>query len=198
MNAAVSAVPSPARALPTAAVAKPASSSALPIGRRRKPRIATTTRAIEPATLPTIASIRAGKNARCCCASGIELPAIGDSSRHGEGDADGEADVDERDRAGDPHARQQERPGAEQRGGQKAAEEVVGAEAAVVPAGCGPGGDRGCTERVGGEPGRPREQVRLPLRTPARGEQPGEPEGQERSAEGEDRFHAGSVVTLCF
>ena len=79
MNAAVSAVPSPASALPTAAVAKPASRSALPIGRRRKPRIATTIRAIEPATLPTIARIRAGKSARCSCASGIDVPPIGDS-----------------------------------------------------------------------------------------------------------------------
>jgi hypothetical protein len=118
--------------------------------------------------------------------------------RHAEGDACGEPRVDECDRPGGADADAEQRPGAEERCGQQAAAEVVRAEDAVVPARrCSPG-DRGGPERISRKPRAPGKKLRLAPLPPARREQAGKPQGKERRGEGEERFHAGSLVRLCF
>ena len=82
--------------------------------------------------------------------------------------------------------------------GQQAAEEVVGAEPTVVPAGGRAPRDRGGPERVGREPGPPGEQLWLRRSRQRAASRPASRKSQERRGEGEERFHAGSVVRLCF
>ena len=109
--------------------------------------------------------------------------------RYREADADREAGVDERDRCRLPPAGEEERAGAEEGRGQQGAGRVVDAEGAAVPAvGLSPR-DRARGDRVCGEAGRPREELRTPLRAPAARKEAREAEGEKRGGEGDERVH---------
>ena len=172
---------------------KPASSRTFPTGRRRRPVIATPISASEPATLPAIASTRAGKSSRCSLAAGIDVPATGSTS----GTASATPRPGRRRRARPGSARRIPAPSSEPAPSSGAveepAEEVVRAKDAVVPACRGAPGDRGGAERVGGETGAPGGELRRAALAPAAGEETGEPQGEERGAEREDRFHRRSL-----
>src|SRR5438445_609166 len=75
MPSALPAAPRPARPLPVAAAAMPATISPFPTGWRRKERSATTTTASVPSAFARIASSRAGRKARWSCAAGIPCAA---------------------------------------------------------------------------------------------------------------------------
>ena len=92
------AAPSPASALPARRDARSRRGAArCPTGRRRSRATATPTSASEPAMLPAIASMRAGKSAEVLLRLGNRRAGDRALERHRERDADREAGVDERD-----------------------------------------------------------------------------------------------------
>ena len=113
--------------------------------------------------------------------------------RHRERDADGEADVDERDRRGAASPGEHEGAGAQERRGEETAGGVVDAEGAVVPARCLAPRDRGRRDRVGGESCRPSKQLRSPAGPISRCQQARKPEGDQCRSEGHERFHASRL-----
>ena len=110
MNAAVSAAPSPGEGAARGRRGEPGQQERVPERPPSKAWTRPTISASEPATLPTIASSRAGKNAEVLLRLGDRRPGHARLERHGERDADGEPDVDEDDRA-----RSARRPGAANR-----------------------------------------------------------------------------------
>ena len=118
-------------------------------------------------------------------------PVGGERAVHGhrEGDSDCEPRIRERDRRGPAASGQQEGAGAEQRRRQQRAGGVVDAEGAPVPACRLAPGDRRGGDRVRGEGPSPGEQLRPAARALPGGEEPGEPQREERGGEGDERVH---------
>ena len=134
MNSDDSAFPRPASALPTAATPSPARTSAFPSGRRRRPVAATTTAASVPDRVGEDRDDPGGKDGEVRL--GLRDRAAGDriGQRHRDRDSDREPDVEERQRSHPANADALQRAGAEERGGEEAAAEVVDAEGRVAPA----------------------------------------------------------------
>jgi serine---pyruvate transaminase len=113
--------------------------------------------------------------------------------RHCERDADGEPGVGERHGGGAAVPGQEKRARPEQRRGQQRAGGVVDAEGPSVPTRRLAPGDRGRGDGVRAEPRRPGEHFGSPAAPVPAGQQPREPEGNERSREGDERVHSGRV-----
>ena len=137
--------------------------SPFPSGRRLKERSATTTTASVPSDVGDDRQQPRRKEGEVVLRVRDAVRGEGAVHRHRERDADREAGVDERHGRGAAAAGEEERARAEQRRREQGSGGVVDAEGAVVPArGLAPR-DRGRRDRVGGEPRRPREQLRPSL-----------------------------------
>ena len=189
MKRAVPDSPRPEAALPPAATAIPARSSAFCSGRSRSVHSATPTAATVPTTLPATATSRPGRKARWSCAAGMPVPAKWPCSGAATATPTARPAYEERERPGGAPTDPQQGARAEERRGQEPAEAVVGAEGPPVPAVSRAPGEGRRGQGVRREGAGPRGELGRACGAPAADEVAGQPEGEKRGCEGENGVH---------